>query len=51
MSAREALILYIDPKVKEKLQAIADEQERSISAVGRRIIEQSLAEAEKKKRG
>jgi predicted transcriptional regulator len=42
--AKEALILYIDPKVKKKLRVIADEEDRSISAVARRIIEESVAE-------
>lgn len=40
--AREALIVYIDTKTKKSLKKIATEEDRSISQVARRMIEQAV---------
>lgn len=46
--AKEALILYIEPETRAALDQIAKEEDRSVSVVGRRLIEQALKAKEGK---
>jgi predicted transcriptional regulator len=45
---KEALILYVRPETRALLDRLADEQDRSVSAVARRVLEEALAKEEKK---
>lgn len=46
---RKLVSIYLSPETKEKFDKWAEEEDRSLSYLGSKIIEQAIAEREKQK--
>ncbi len=48
---RKLVSIYLSPETKEKFDKWAEEEDRSLSYLGAKIIEKAIAEREKQKNG